>query len=292
MLERIRALADSAARFNFGQIRSRTAGYAAFGIVLFLVFFVSNFPYGEALSSALASFNLTLTYREQHASLPLGTELSGVRLAAITAPQEAPIIDNANIYLAPTVTSLLLARPGLYLSAELYGGTVNATLYRKGGIAELSLNATGLELGRYDALARMGINTSGRVSLDGSASIHGADWPKDNATVRITLAGFMFRAARGLPAIRIGKLAGTLSLADGTVHIDDVAGSGGDLHLHVSGTIQLESYLPNSSMDLRVTIEPTPTGAKHLATLFALLPHEPGPRPFIVRGRFDSPSIT
>lgn len=291
LLARIVELTRRALNPEFWGDRMQTAGYAVFGLVLFVIFLASNFPYGEALTSLLTPLNLTLTYQDQRSTFPLGAELDGVRLSDALDPTAPSIIQQANIWLRPTLGTLLLAHPGIKLLADLYGGFVTATLYQSGDLIDLVFEATDLDLGRYQPLLRMGVGARGRVSGRGAATLNAANLSAGQGNLRITVNNLMVRVARGLPAVRISRLEGRADLDNGMLRIEGLTGSGGDMDLDVSGAIHLAPDLSSSLVNLRVSLNPTPSGRTNLRFLFAMLPHPPGSRPYLLRGRLGALSI-
>ena len=169
---------------------------------------------------------------------------------------------------------------------------LDATVYRRGGLIDLSMDANGLELGRYDGLVRFGINAAGTISADGSAVLNPDDWTADSGRVELDARDFDLRVARGLPAIRLARMTATASLDNSIIKIDNLEGSGGDLKLSVAGSIRLGADPSESFVHLRVIIQPTAAGHAHLGILLGMLPHPPGPEPYLIRGPLTAPSIS
>lgn len=266
--------------------------YAGLGLLVFFVILAANFPYGDALSSLLAPFNLALTYTDHRARLPIGAELDGVRLSNTLAPGSPPLLDGANVTLAPTLGSLLLVRPGIHLKAELYGGFLSLVLYHISDGVGVGVDATSLDLSRYDMLVRMGVNAHGFLSGNGAAALPGADPMLGNGRVHLKLTHFTLRIMRGLPTLRFGDLDGSAHLDHGVVTVDSLDATGGDFTISATGTIRLAADLPESLVDLRVKLQPTPAGRRRLGLLLQMLPHPPGAQPYVIRGRAAAPAIS
>jgi type II secretion system protein N len=97
---------------------------------------------------------------------------------------------------------------------------------------------------------------------------------------------------RGLPTLKLGDLDGSARLDHGILTVDALDGSGGDFTVSATGTIRLAPALPDSLVDLRVKLDPTPSGRSRLGILLQMLPHPPGGQPYIVRGHIFAPAIT
>ncbi|SRR5579875_1280070 len=267
-------------------------GYGGLGLVLFLVFLASNFPYGDALASLLAPFNLSLTYTDHRARLPIGAELDGVTLTDTLIPGSPPLLDGATVTLSPALGSLLLARPGVDVSAELYGGSLDLVLYHVSNGIGLGVDANGLDLSRYRQLARYGINLRGRLSGTLKASLPGADPMLGTGEMHLQIGACTIRIVRGLPSLRLGDLNGTAHLDHGLLTIERLTGKGGDFTGSATGTIQFAADLPESRLDLHLKLQPTAAARKRLEFMLQLLPHPPGPEPYYIHGSLAAPAIS
>ncbi|MGH7906421.1 MAG: type II secretion system protein GspN, partial [Candidatus Binataceae bacterium] len=236
--------------------------------------------------------NINFSYSGQSSRLPLGAVLQGVRISNALLPNAPPILDNATVSLSPSLTSILLTRPGLNLSAGLYGGSVNAAVRRDGDALDLTFDMTGLELNRYEALIKMGVNVRGRLSGNGAATLSDGNVLLDSGRLNLTISGLTLRLARGLPAMRLGTLTGAAHLSHGILQIDQLKGHGSDLNVEVHGSIQLAADIAESTLNLRVNLMPTRAGRSHLGFLLAMLPHPPNGRPYFLHGLVMAPSIT
>jgi len=292
MVDRLRELIAAWTRAEFWRANLQTVYYLAFGVILFVVFFTSNFPYGDVLASTFNRFNLAFTFRDQRASPPMGAILTSVRLANPLTPDAPAFLDNVDLRLSPAIGSLLIGRAAIDISAALYGGQLDATVYRRGGLTDVSMDASGLDLGSYDGLVRFGINAAGTVSANGSAVLNADDWTADSGTLELDATDFNLRIARGLPAIRLARITATASLDNSIIKINSLEGSGGDLKLMVAGSIRLGADPSQSFVDLRVIIQPTAAGRARLGILLGMLPHPPGPEPYLIRGPLMAPSIS
>ncbi|HTW89649.1 MAG TPA: type II secretion system protein GspN [Candidatus Binataceae bacterium] len=277
---------------DFWRSRLLAISYAGLGLLLFFIFLAANFPYGDALSSLLAPLNLALTYTDHRARLPIGAELDGVTLSNTLAPGSPPLLDGANITLAPTLGSLLLVRPGIHLKAELYGGFLSLVLYRISDGVGVGVDASNLDLSRYDQLVRMGVNLRGFLSGDASGSVPAANPLLGVGRLHLKITHCALRIMRGMPTLRLGDLDGSARLDNGILTIDSLEGTGGDLLVSATGMIRLAPALPDSLIDLRVKLDPTPLGRSHLGLMLQMLPHPPGARPYFLRGRLFAPAIS
>jgi type II secretion system protein N len=268
---------------------------ALLGAAVFASFLVADFPYGDTLTTLLAPYHLKLTYSAQRLSIPIGAKLTDVRLYSTTnalAGTDA-LLQSPTMTLAPTVASLLLGRPGMHLRADLYGGLVRVTLHQRAGAVNLNFNLDSLQLSQSAQLRTLGAVVNGTLSGNGNAQINGPNLPDDNATMKISGDQLAVSIIDGFPAIHLGTLTGNLRLEQGTLKLDGFVGHGADLDLKADGTIQLGETVEDSTIDLTLYLDPTPSGRDHFGFFMKLLPHPPGPdAPFNIQGDLLSPSIS
>ncbi len=276
----------------FARGHLRAIGYAGFGAAVFVASLAATFPYAATLSALLQPLSLSLSSAGQGFSPPLGAALSDVRLVSIepSAPFE---LESPNVTLAPAFGSLLFGEPGVRVHAQLYGGALHATVYRKGAGVGLSFSLSDLGLARITALHGLGGNVLGRLSGNGWAQLADNDPMAANARIDFHAADLTIGVARGFPPIRLGAVRGSLRLARGALELTRLDARGPDGVVSGRGTIRLGTDIGQSNLDLRLTLDPSPEGRKRLGVLLGLLPHPPGPRePYVLTGALLRPSIS
>lgn len=270
----------------------RVLVYAGFGLAVFVVSLAATFPYAATLSALLTPLSLRLSSAGEGFSPPLGAALNDVRLLSIepAAPFE---VESSHVTLAPAYGALLLGEPGVRVHAQLYGGALRVTVYRRGGRIGLSFSLSDMGLARIAALHALGGSVLGRLSGDGWARLEGNDPMAASAQLDFRAADLTISVARGFAPIRLGAVNGSLSLAHGALEVARLDGHGPDGVLAGRGTVRLGPDAARSKLDLRLTLEPSPAGRSRLGVLLRLLPHPPGPRePYVLTGPLLSPSIS
>src|SRR6201987_5472723 len=104
--------------------------YAAFGAAVFIASLAATFPYVATLTALLRPLRLGVSSSGQGINLPRGASLSDVRGVSLE-PASPFEIESPDVTLAPALGALLLGEPGVRVHAELYGGALGATVYRK-----------------------------------------------------------------------------------------------------------------------------------------------------------------
>ena len=280
------------AAFTGTFLRGRRAiiGYAILGALLFVAFLAASFPYGDTLTSILAPYKLKVVYQSQHMSAPIGAALINVRLISTADPSGQALVQSSEVRLAPTIGSLFFGRPGLNVRADLYGGTVSASIHRKGAMVDLRFAIRSVNL--EDALHELGALMSGHISGAGSAEISDDEIAQDTGQLALSADDLSVTVMSGFPPIRVGALTGNVRLVDGTLKISGVEGHGADVNLKADGTVELAQNVADSPVDLKVFLDPTPEGRARLRLFLGFLPHPPGSAPYLVRGRLAAPSIS
>jgi len=281
-----------AARWRMPRGKWLVATYGAFGLAVFLAFMAASFPYNDAISSLLAPYQMKLDYQSQRMSPPIGARLEDVRLLSTVGPSPQLILHSAGVTLAPALGSLLVGRPAIKLSADLYGGTLNATVYQHAGATDLSFVVSGLSLSESAPLRQLGPKLSGNISGAGSAQLNSPSLPGETAHMTLDGRDVAVEIAAGTPPIRLGTISGTLSLESGTLTLHDVEARGGDLEVNAEGTIHFEPEVAESDVEMRLSMVPTISGRQHFGLFLKLLPHPPEEGPYELSGPLMSPSLS
>jgi type II secretion system protein N len=267
--------------------------YSAFGAAVFIASLAATFPYAATLTALLKPLSLGFSSSSQGINLPLGAALSDVRVVSLE-PASPFEIESPDVTLAPALGALLLGEPGVRVHAQLYGGALRATVYRKGAAAiGVSFTLSDMGLARMAALHPFGGNVLGRVSGGGWAELAGNDTAATTGKLDFRTADLTILVAEGFAPIRLGEVKGSLKLAGGgALRVSKLRGKGPDGAIAGQGTIRFGPDAARSRIDFALTIEPSDEGRKRLGVLFGLLPHPPGPHPYMLSGPLLTPAIS
>jgi type II secretion system protein N len=266
--------------------------YSAFGAAVFIASLAATFPYAATLTALLQPLRIGFSSSGQGISLPLGAALSDVRLVSLgpTSPFE---IESPGVTLAPALGALLLGEPGVRVHAELYGGVLRATVYRRGAAIGVSFKLSDMGLAQVAALRGLGGNVIGRISGGGWAEMAPNDTSAAIGELDFRTVNLTIRVAEGFAPIRLGSVEGTLKLApDGALRVNRVSGRGPDGAIEGHGTVRLGLDAAQSQINLAFTITPSAQGRTRLGVLFGLLPHPPDARSYLLSGPLSAPSIS
>jgi len=266
--------------------------YVVWGVILFAIFMVGNFPYQDTLSAIANPLGCRITYEDQRLSFPIGAVLENVRLVSTAEPAGGPIFQSADMTLAPALGSLLIGRPGVRINAEAYDGRLYATVGRTGDGIAVYFDARDLNLARYRLAPQLGARLSGTLSGAGSIALSEQSLNASRGNVDLTGKKLTLKFGGALAPITFADCTGIFKLEGGKLTIERLEGKGPDLALHAQGTITLAPDFADSVLQGTLQLEPTPVGRTHLGVLLGLLPHPPDSRPYRLRGPVLAPSIS
>jgi type II secretion system protein N len=265
----------------------------ALGALLLLVAsLVASFPYNVTVSQLLAPYKLRLAYQDQHLNLPIGVRLEHVSLLSTADGKGHPLIESQSVALTPMFSSLLLGQKGLYLSAQIFGGSLLASLDQTDDRIKINFDASALSLADIQQVAPLEVKLNGLISGEGSAQINGPNLLEDRCDSTLKAKSVTLEITEGFPLINLGEVRGKVALKDGALTFQDVETHGGDVESTAAGVIHLAEDLSLSTIDARVALTPTPAGRDHFGLFFHMLPHPPDQGPFYIRGPLLSPSLT
>jgi type II secretion system protein N len=265
--------------------------YTAVGLTLFAAYLISTFPYSTTLTKVLAPMGLEVSSTSQSASFPFGARLSDVRLISTRPASAGLLVESPAVTIAPAFLSMLTMHPGVRVKAALYDGFVNVTLRPSRRGTAISYDLDSIELARQQLWTIPGASAAGALSGSGSLLLSPSDIAENGDGV-LSAAGLTFTSALASSPIRLGEGHSKFKLDEGTLTIEELTTSGGDLTLSAEGTIQLAPDPGDSELAIQFTLSTPPAAASQLAVLLAILPHPPGPEPYHLTGTLNAPRIS
>jgi|YelNatPaOPRAMG01_1025707.scaffolds.fasta_scaffold11542_1 type II secretion system protein N len=265
-------------------------GYIAVGVVLFFVFLAASFPYAELLSSVLGPAGLEISSQGQQVSFPFGVRMTGVSLREVSGRRL--LIKSSDVQVSPSLLSFLMLSPGVNVKASLYGGVLRVRMRRRGNLIALDFNLENLHPGRYPALRALGASLRGTLSAKGSLELSPEDIAADHGNVAISGSGIAVSAIRGMAPVRLGEIHAVAALEHGKLTLRSAQTSGGDLMFSGRGVMMLSRVLAESEMAIRFQLRAAPAAQARLAFLLGMLPHPPGPTPYLIGGTLAAPTLS
>ena len=268
----------------------RTA-YTLVGITLFAAYLISTFPYSKTLTKVLAPMGLEVSSTSQRASFPFGAQLSDVRLISTRNASASLLAESPAVTIAPSYLSMLTMHPGVRVKAALYDGVVNVTIRPTKLGTAFSYDLDAVELARQQLWTIVGASVAGALSGTGNLLLSPDDIAETGDGV-LSGTRLTFTSALASAPIRLGDGHSKFKLDQGTLTIEELTTSGGDLTLAAEGTIQLAPDPAQSELAIQFTLSTAPAAVSQLAVLLAILPHPPGPEPYHLTGTLSAPRIS
>lgn len=276
-------------------------GYVLFSLAVFLVALAYSLPHdliaARILSAATAGAPVTATFRDVTFAFPNGYRFSDLRLEPARAPGSALAIDTLTV--RTPLLGLLLGRPRrASLSGSAYGGEISGDVEIRGGGARTRLEATGIELARALApLVPAPGRIAGRAELTLELSGDGRTTQSTAGSVALAVRGLELRevAVRGVvvPDLDVRDLTASGQILGSRMQVKEVRATSDAGELAATGDVLLRDPLPQSVLNLRLTVDVRPDAPPALRVATALLPRRnAGEKPFYtVSGTVAAPSI-
>jgi type II secretion system protein N len=265
--------------------------YATVGLTLFAAYLISTFPYSSTLTRVLAPMGLEVSSTSQSASFPFGARLSGVRLVSTRPASAGLLVESPAVTIAPAFLSMFTMHPGVRVKASLYDGIVNVTLRPSRRGTAISYVLDSIELAHQQLWTIPGASAAGALSGSGSLLLSPDDIAENGDGI-LSAAGLTFTSALASSPIRLGEGHSKFKLDQGTLTIEQLTTSGGDLTVTAEGTVQLAPDPGDSELAIDFTLSTAPAAASQLAVLLTILPHPPGPEPYHLTGTLNAPRIS
>jgi type II secretion system protein N len=264
-------------------ISGRFLLYAAYTIVLFLIFLIANFPHHVLVRRALDSLNLGPVQLDVEATRFAwwkGYELRGVRLIQADAGLDMPpLLESRSLYVRPGVSSLLRGElSSLRVSGLLYNGDIVANWVAENGGGRVTLSMDSLEIGRYPLIT--GLLEEGQIlgRISGFLSIEprGAGIAGAEAAGELSLQNGQLKGTRirglSIPDLTACNAQAKLGLKGGRLDIQEFHIECDEVKLTATGNVAMQPRLPDSRVNLRLTTEPGRAASDEWKVLTPLVP--------------------
>lgn len=257
--------------------------YAAYTLVLFLVFLIVNFPHHTLVQRALQSFDdgpFKLTVQGARFAWWRGYELQGVRLLP-THPggNSPPFLESRSIYVRPGLGGLLRGEiTSLWVESSLYDGVVDAGWTNGNGEERITVRFDSVELGRHPAVSALleEGELSGRLSGVLTVEPRGRSITGSEAAGDIRLSGAHLSGARirGMTVPDLSACSGDakLSLKSGRLDVQALDLVCQELKLNLAGQVMLQDDPARSVLNLRIDPEPGLAATEQSKMLVQLIP--------------------
>jgi type II secretion system protein N len=286
-----------------GFVREHAAalGYAAFTTIVFLVALVVSLPHdliaARALDLATARAPVRIGFRSVALAFPNGYRFTDVR---VTPPGGAdPLATLAEVTVRVPFGALVTGdvRQAVF-SGRAYGGEFRGHARLAGNTVTGALDASGIGLG--PALAPF-VPPPGRVQGDATLSLQlsgdGRTTQSTEGTVTLAVRDLALEqvSVRGfrVPDIAFPTIDAAAEVFGARLQVREARAAGNDLRFDATGDVLLREPLPQSVLNLRLTIEVPPNAQPALRVATGLLPKRPpGEAPaYTLKGTIGAPVL-
>lgn len=185
-------------------------------------------------------------------------------------PEPGPTIDIDELAVGVRPWTLLSKVRTVRVAADLYGGSVDATVSvdEKGAVHDADVDVDGFDLGKIPVVQeKLGVPVSGKLDL--SAELELGATPEKDGSGKVTLdlkgaslgpGNLKLAAAFGgfeLPLIDLGSLSGEIPVKQGRGTLNGVKLDGKDVQLELLGDVFFKGNLATSRLDLDGWFMPT-----------------------------------
>ncbi|MFP4475293.1 MAG: type II secretion system protein GspN [Desulfatibacillaceae bacterium] len=244
----------------------RILGYALYTIAVFILFLYVLFPSEQVVDYAEARFErmvptADLTLEEIRPVAPFSVRAVGPRVRW----RDMEVFAGDDVVVDPAVLATLRKKPAAAVTARAYGGTLKA---------DISMSAPGLrdplsahlEIRDVDVSAMSALQkaagrkvmgaVSGKVDFTGIVN----QWHRGEGGGRLEVGGGGIELVEGLVDLEyltFDSLIAEFDMKNGVVNLSRCEMSGRQVNGELSGDIRLSPSLPQSSLNLTGTINPT-----------------------------------
>lgn len=241
-------------------------GYPAFFLLATLLFIHLTLPYdmlkARAVDEARAQ-GYELSMVSLGPSLFFGVTAKGVMLSTPQPTASAgPDAPPASAVLLDSVTVRPgLLPPGLHISANAFGGSVDAFIANKTkGNLGIEVTARDLELARAGLKPLVGLDMQGKLRADADLTVNPLDLSKTVGTIKVSGKELVLNGGTvnyvDLPKANLGALDIRLKADQGKAAIEAFGLTGGDVEAKADGNLLLGNRFNTSSVNAKVEFKP------------------------------------
>jgi type II secretion system protein N len=261
--------------------------YTLYTVFVFLVALAITFPHDLLVQRAVRQLDrgpFALHVSGAGVDPLRGYFVNGVRIGAGEGGTP-PLLEVSTMWARPNFREWL--RGNFYaavVGAELYGGILRGNVTYQ----ELSLAGTvtwnGLQLARYRTLQSQleDGQISGQVSGELTFEMRGQRFQQGQANGEVALDALTLQDVKisgwPIPNLSLKQLKTKLKVSPGKIELTDLSASG-DLSIQGGGQITLREPFGESTLNLRLTVAPSPQTSDTLRAALALLPKPAGGKP-------------
>ncbi len=248
------------------------------GIFLFILFLYLGFPYETLKRRIIGELEAKTPFRyeiEQIRPHPLsGLTFKNVVIYALVDSKRVKMVSVERFRISLSLLPLLRKRVHLRLWGALLDGTVEGEFSRRGRGGDLTVVVRDVNLQGIHFLREVkGVEMAGTLEGKTMIVLREGHFSEQSGSAEFLISEAMLSRfpLPGIAPLRVGDIQGNIELKQGKVTIKQLASSGRDLNGQVLGNIFLNSDLPKSRLNLKITIKASAKFDSKYGILLSLL---------------------
>lgn len=281
--------------------RAEPIGYAAFTLLVFLLALVWSLPHdliaARAIDVATAGAPVRIGFRTVTLAFPNGYRFTDLRVTPQGASQ--PVATLSEVTLRVPIGGLLTGNfRQAVVDGRAWGGEFRGWARLAGNRASGALDAKNVRLepalapfvpapGRVQGTADLSFRLAGDGRTTQSSEGEITLTVRDLALEQVSVRGFR------LPDLAFPAVNASAEVFGARLQVKEVRAAGDDVRFDASGDVLLRDQLPQSVLNLRMTVDIPPDAQPALKLVRGLLPkRNPGDEPvYTVKGTIAAPVV-
>ena len=234
------------------------------GVFLFILFLYIGFPYEALKRRIIGELEAKTPFRyeieEIHPHPLSGLAFKNIGVYALVDSKKVKVLGVERLRITLSILPLVWRKVHLRFWGRMLDGTVDGDFSKKGRENQLTLVGRNVNLQRIQFLREVkGMEMAGILKGKTLMTFRKGDLSGHSGSAEFQISEVMLNRLPlpGIAPLRVGHIQGSIELERGKVIIKQLVSSGGDFNGQVLGNIFLNSHLPQSRLNLKITIKPS-----------------------------------
>ncbi len=234
------------------------------GVFLFILFLSMGFPYEALKRRIIGELEAKTPFRyeiEQIRPHPLlGFAFKNIGVYALVDSKKVKVLGVERLRITLSILPLVWRKVYFRFWGRMLDGTVDGDFSKKERENQLTLAGRNVNLQRVQFLREVkGVEITGILEGKTLMILREGDLSGHSGSAEFQINEVMLNRLPlpGIGPLRVGQIQGSIELERGKVIIKRLVSSEGDFNGQVLGNILLNSHLPQSRLNLKITIKPS-----------------------------------
>jgi type II secretion system protein N len=234
------------------------------GVFFFILFLYIGFPYETLKRRIIGELEAKTPFRyeiEEIRPHPLsGLTFKNIAVYTRVDSERVKVLGVERFRITLSILQLLWRKVYLRLWGKMLDGTVDGDFLKEGRGGKLTLVGRDVNLQHIHFLQEVkGVELSGILQGKTMIGLREGNLFGQSGTAEFQISGAVLKRLPlpGIAPLRVGHIQGHIELEHGKIILKQLTSSGGDFNGQVLGNIFLNSHLPQSRLNLKITIKPS-----------------------------------